>query len=225
MTSTRTETRSQTAAGKETQLVAPSSPRPGSSSPSATNTSLVRSVPQSGLPAYVPILPSWGRGEQADWAPSTFEVETSLASIQKLQMTIRKAEAQLTVSMGQATIHVIQAMESQKSFLEGPAGVYRAAPDLRLPEIEKWFAEARKWEDTIRTSKQMLSMYAPTIHRYESLDKKRKAEISLTMDMPDDETKKYIFRDVSHEEDYGWGKRARVDESLSAAVSKLSMSV
>ncbi|KAF9341351.1 hypothetical protein BGX26_008699, partial [Mortierella sp. AD094] len=139
--------------------------------------------------------------------------------------TLRNAEAHLSVCMGQAAVQISLALAKEKLIMESPAVDWKVAPDLNLPVIQSWFDQARKWSDIIRASKQMLSMFAPTIYRYESLDKKRKSEIPLSMDLPDDETRKYIFRQVVHEEDYGWSKRARVDEGLSAAVSKLSMSV
>ncbi|KAG0013654.1 hypothetical protein BGZ80_010929 [Entomortierella chlamydospora] len=63
-----------------------------------------------------------------------------------------------------------------------------------------------------RTTKETMSKFAPTHYRY----KKRKTEDPLTVGLPDAETRKNIFRQVEHEDDYRWGKRARLGEQLSA---------
>ncbi|KAF9340966.1 hypothetical protein BGX26_008822, partial [Mortierella sp. AD094] len=107
--------------------------------------------------------------------------------------------------MAQAAICISQALAKEKSFLEGLAEIGTAAPDLHLPEIQSWFDQARKWEDIIRTSKQMLSMFTPTMFHYDSLDKKHKSEMPLSADLPDEETRKHIFHQVVHDGDYGWG--------------------
>ncbi|KAF9991479.1 hypothetical protein BGZ79_004432, partial [Entomortierella chlamydospora] len=183
---------------------------------------VVESLAPDVVPPYEPtvlVLP----GEDDDWMPSAVELEESLVAIRRLRRNIRNAEAHITLCMGQAAYQISSAVAHARGIRESPAGVWKEAPELGIPLIESWLKQARKWEEILRRSKLMLSQFAPTIYRYES-DKKRKAEVSSRTDLPDDETRKYIFRQVEHENDYGWGKRARVDEGFLSAVTQLSMS-
>ncbi|KAF9148334.1 hypothetical protein BGX21_006353 [Mortierella sp. AD011] len=129
-------------------------------------------------PAHQPLPALLAPGQKADWEPSTEETETCVRAAQHAQVILRKAQANLTYFMAQATVCVYQAIVEGEKIRRSPA---------------------------------------------ELGYKKRKPEEPLTVDWPDAETRKYIYRRVDHDDDYGWGKRARMDDQLSAKVSQLSV--
>ncbi|KAF9379466.1 hypothetical protein BGX21_002632 [Mortierella sp. AD011] len=141
--------------------------RSASESESVDDGVVVESLAPDAVPPYEPTVLAVS-GEDDDWMPSTVELEESLAAIQRLQKNIRNAEAHITLCMGQAAYQISAAVAWEKSIREIPAGVWKVAPDLGLPLIESWLNRARKWEAILRRPKQMLSMFSPTIYRYES---------------------------------------------------------
>ncbi|KAF9139163.1 hypothetical protein BGX21_007656, partial [Mortierella sp. AD011] len=200
-TRSRSGTRSQSASARGAPVDAPATVRPQTSEPESVEDGVVvECLAPEVVPPYEPtVLAVSGEGD--DWMPSAVELEEGLAGIQRLRRNIRNAEAHITLCMGQAAYQISAAVAHARAIREGPAGVWKEAPELGIPVIESWLKQARKWEEILRRSKLMLSQFAPTIYRYES-DKKRKAEVPSRADMPDDETRKYIFRQVDHENDY-----------------------